>query len=476
MPHLRTLQQSQSFEQVRELKPDQNISSLAAKLANNGLDEVVLEANGKNYLAVGESIHLSGLQGNATVQISLNGENIDAKVIATQDDITSSSEGWSKGTSFGDSVSKAWTGLKSSPNWDTIHTVSTHVGRWPTVVAPPVVSPPQDPDVIDAPETDPVAEIKPAVEVFFTKNGQNLDQELAKFILSADTSVDVAAFELDCPAIRDAILQAHQNGLKVRVVTDSNYKDEHDIKALQAAGIEVIDDQRSGLMHNKFVVLDRGQDDAALWTGSMNMTDNGVNKNNNNAQIFRSPQLAENYGVEFDEMFVDHSFGRTSPNTVPYPSVTVGHSRVETYFAAEGNVAGKVAEALSGAQTSIHFMAFSFTHKAIGQVVIDKLAAGKTVSGVFDNTQAGSKYSKYHELKALGADVKRDGNPKLLHHKVFIIDEKTVITGSFNFSESADKSNDENLLIIEDPEIAEQYLQEFKKVYAETANNPKNDE
>lgn len=482
MSQIRPQHPSLNFAQIRELKAGQNPEQLKQNLAHNGLDEVLFEADGKSYLAVGESIDVSGLQGQATAEISLNGENKQVKLLGVQDDITSWGEGWSKGQSWGDSLAKAWSGLNSSPDWSEVHTVSSQVGRWPSMAAPvPVTPTPAPPPVTETPVTEAPTDApstessKPPVEVFFTRNGgESPDKKLAEFILSANKTVDIAAFEIDSPTIRDAILKAHENHREVRIVTDSNYKDEPNIKAFEAAGIPVINDERSGLMHNKFVVIDRGQQDAAVWTGSMNLTDNGVYRNNNNAQIFRSKDLAENYSDEFKEMFEDHQFGHTSPDRILHPEVTVGHAKIETYFASEGNVAGRVAEELSHANKSIQFMTFSFTHKAIGQAVMDKFVAGKTVQGVFDNTQAGSRYSKYHELKAAGADVKRDGNPKIMHHKVFIIDGETVITGSFNFSNSANKSNDENLLIIHDKDIAHQYQEEFKRVYAETANNPEN--
>jgi phosphatidylserine/phosphatidylglycerophosphate/cardiolipin synthase-like enzyme len=54
-----------------------------------------------------------------------------------------------------------------------------------------------------------------------------------------------------------------------------------------------------------------------------------------------------------------------------------------------------------------------------------------------------------------------------MHHKVFIIDEKIVITGSYNFSSSAERTNDENVVILFDPQIAAQYLAEFRRVDAE---------
>ena len=59
------------------------------------------------------------------------------------------------------------------------------------------------------------------------------------------------------------------------------------------------------------------------------------------------------------------------------------------------------------------------------------------------------------KLREAGLDVRLDGNPANMHHKVFIIDGHIVITGSYNFSRSAEERNDENTLIIHDPAIAQ---------------------
>ena len=69
-------------------------------------------------------------------------------------------------------------------------------------------------------------------------------------------------------------------------------------------------------------------------------------------------------------------------------------------------------------------------------------------------------------MKAAGADVLTDGNPYLMHHKVFIIDSQTVIFGSYNFSANAQDDNDENLLIVDDAGMARAFLDEFDRVYA----------
>lgn len=486
MPQLKINQQNFPIQQIREIKADQDLNKLRSELAGNGLDEVWFEAKGKHFLAIGESLNLSNLKSQSSLHVELNGEWIDAKVLGSQDDISSWSEGWAKGSSLGKSISLAWQGAQSKIDWQAIHGWSVGISVWPKqepktpapvqtvpITVQTTVPTPQDttsvsPPVIPEPDLDPALQ-KPKIEVFFTTPGQTPEKDpakaLAEFIGSAKHTVDIAAFELDNSTIRDAILKAHQDGRKVRVVTDSDYKDEHDIQALKEAGIEVIDDNRSGLMHNKFVVIDHGTPDAAVWTGSMNMTDNCVYKNNNNAILIRSPELADNFHLEFEEMFVDRQFGRTSPNVVPHSQVTVGKSLIETHFAAEGRVAGRVVQALNQAQESIHFMAFSFTHDAIGQVLTQRMGKDVKVRGVFEKTGANTQYSEYGKLKNLGADVRTDGNSKVMHHKVFVIDGKTVITGSFNFSESADEKNDENLLIIEDPELAKKYLEEFERVY-----------
>ncbi len=74
--------------------------------------------------------------------------------------------------------------------------------------------------------------------------------------------------------------------------------------------------------------------------------------------------------------------------------------------------------------------------------------------------------TEYDPFRQAGLDVHEDGNPGLMHHKVFVIDGQIVVTGSYNFTASAEKSNDENLVVIDNPEIAAQFIKEFQRVYA----------
>ena len=98
--------------------------------------------------------------------------------------------------------------------------------------------------------------------------------------------------------------------------------------------------------------------------------------------------------------------------------------------------------------------------------MLERARAGVTVAGVFDESQVKSnRGGEYDNLAASGLDVHLDGSPDRMHHKVIVVDERVVITGSYNFSASAEERNDENTLIIHSPEIAAHYLKEFERVY-----------
>ena len=104
-------------------------------------------------------------------------------------------------------------------------------------------------------------------------------------------------------------------------------------------------------------------------------------------------------------------------------------------------------------------MIFTFTSEPIGDSLL--FLENVTLKGVFEKRQAASRYSQFGRMKDFGADVKVDTNPKTMHHKTFIIDEKIVITGSYNPTQAANTKNDENVLIIHDEDISQKYLDEF---------------
>lgn len=331
------------------------------------------------------------------------------------------------------------------------------------------------------PAAPPVASDAPYAAFFTTpqypddpaaRRPSPLAQALADLIGSAARTVDVAAYQLDHPAIVGALLGAVERGVRVRVVTDIDILLDEDESApfleLEAAGVVVVGGNSNAIMHNKFVVVDA----ASVWTGSWNLTENDTYRYNNNGILLRSPDLARNYIVAFEKMWADQLFG---PNRDPggtRPRLNVGGVAVENYFSPEDGVAAQIVSRLAAAEQTIDFMAFSFTADDIGAVVTEAAEAGVAVRGVFENTGSDTQYSEYGAMRAMGLDVYQDGNPYLMHHKVFIVDRRTVILGSYNFSQNAETSNDENVLIIDDAALAQQFLGQFENVYNQARNAP----
>lgn len=316
-------------------------------------------------------------------------------------------------------------------------------------------------------------------------HGSPVEAALVAALDKATTSIDAALFELNSQMVTDALIAAHaERDVRVRVVVDGEFgieKPETTVDQLELAGIPVVSDgTRGGKMHNKFFVIDG----VLLWTGSTNITHNGLYKNNNNAILIRSSRLAANFTREFEELFAGN-FGKTSEDVVPNPALTVEGVRIETYFEAEGepesgtSVQDRLAELIRDAET-VRFMAFAFTdsleyrangtNRPLTDLVLQRAEAGQIkLQGIVEASQR--RFLK--TLFCAGLNVRQDGNNDgILHHKVFIIDDSIVVLGSFNFSESAAEDNDENVLIIHSQPLAQVYLAELNERWTEAVTPP----
>ncbi len=292
-----------------------------------------------------------------------------------------------------------------------------------------------------------------------------LDETIANDMLQAQRQVDVAAFDFDAAPMVNALIELENRGVIVRVVTDEDNASLSSISRLRRNGISVIEDKRSALMHDKFVIIDG----RIVWTGSMNFTSNGVYCNNNNIVRFDSPELAVNYTAEMSEMYDNQAFGPTSPVNAPNKALAINEVRIENYFASEDEIAPVLATLIDGADQSIYFMAFSFTLDEVGEAMLDRAGAGVEVRGVFETTGSETEFSYYPIMLSEGLPVRQDGNSRIMHHKVIIVDQDTVVFGSYNFSGNANDNNDENLLIIYDPTFAGAFVAEFEKVWNEAS-------
>jgi phosphatidylserine/phosphatidylglycerophosphate/cardiolipin synthase-like enzyme len=311
------------------------------------------------------------------------------------------------------------------------------------------------------------------LQVFFTnpkaphsKDYQGgLDVSIANDIDQARLSVDIAAYSLNLWSIQDALIHAHQRGVAVRVVMESDNMGNREVQQIQDAGIQVVGDQHEGLMHDKFIVIDQ----TVVWTGSMNFTAGGTYRDNNNLLRIDSSKAAEDYTGKFNEMFTDNLFGPDATVKPTYPKLSMDGTPIEILFSPNGGAAARILELIQNAQSSINFMAYSFTSNDIGDAIIARSQAGVSVEGVMDDGQVKSNEgTEYDPFQQAGLDVRLDGNETgLMHHKVIIIDRQIVITGSYNFTASAEESNDENIVVIFSTVVAEKYMDEFQRVFGQ---------
>ncbi len=316
------------------------------------------------------------------------------------------------------------------------------------------------------------------LKVFFTNPNppDQVDNGIDKFVVdevnNAQATIDVTSFDLNLPSFVNAVVAAEQRGVQVRVVYDGKNgnqtldanqsptgQDFNAVSVMQDAGIQLVNDGRSnGLMHDKLIIIDS----KILFMGSWNMSYNDTFRNNNNLLEITDPTLIANYQAKFDELFVNKQFGTHAEAGAQTPQLTIDGIQVLNYFSPVDNVMDKLVDLVNGAQTSIRFIIFTYTDQNLANAMIARYQAGVDVAGVIENR--GASQGAYVPLACAKVPVKVDGNKYTMHHKVIIIDNSIVVTGSFNFTKSADTANDDNVLVIYDPTIAQQYLDEFNRI------------
>jgi phosphatidylserine/phosphatidylglycerophosphate/cardiolipin synthase-like enzyme len=303
-------------------------------------------------------------------------------------------------------------------------------------------------------------------------------------INSAVYSIDLALYSFfGISQIPDAIIAAKNRGVKVRLVYD-NRTVQSSIQELLNAGIKM--SQRppiDGIMHNKFAIIDaRDEDPNNDWviTGSWNWTSLELDWRNNVIEI-NDPSLASAYTVEFEEMWGSNTDNPSVSNAKfgPYKSDNTTHSfniggrEVKLYFSPSDNTESQISSALATADSSMYFSLLVFTSDPLYTTILNRNINGITdIRGIINDINVnGSEFSYLVNLD--GAEVFAFSGSGKLHHKYALVDasyyssDPILITGSHNWSRSANEDNDENTLIIHDVYLANQYMQEFKKRYNE---------
>jgi phosphatidylserine/phosphatidylglycerophosphate/cardiolipin synthase-like enzyme/DNA/RNA endonuclease YhcR with UshA esterase domain len=305
-----------------------------------------------------------------------------------------------------------------------------------------------------------------------------LDAAIINRINNATTSIDVSIYNNNRPTITQALTDAHNNGIQVRYVTDNETAN----LGLQnpTPPFTVIKGNTEGLMHNKFFVFDADDADRA-WVimGSTNLTPNNLAEDFNNMVFIQDQAIAKAYTLEFEEMWGSNGpspgifnvkFGPDKTNNTPR-LFNVNGVMMESYFSPTDNTTVGIANAINTADDDLQFALLTFTNNELGSAVLNAHNSDVDVRGIFDNTS--DQGTEFDYLLSNGVDVTTDNTGFQTHHKYCIIDatnpdsDPMVITGSHNWSVSAEVRNDENTLIIHDAGVANIFLQEFEARWCE---------
>jgi phosphatidylserine/phosphatidylglycerophosphate/cardiolipin synthase-like enzyme len=212
--------------------------------------------------------------------------------------------------------------------------------------------------------------------------------------------------------------------------------------------------ETDGLMHDKFCILD----DKKIITGSHNPTNN---KNKDNVLVIESKYLSDNYNHEFLNL---QKYLAPEKEKTKNTKIIFNEYELDNYFCPQDSCQKQILAELYKANTSIYFLTYTFTDKDVANTLVGKKQSGLEVRGVIESYQ-GKTYWVYPTLISGNVPVVLDEEQTLQHNKVFIIDNKTVVTGSFNPTKSADTINDENVLIIRQPDVVKKYVDEFEHLY-----------
>lgn len=148
----------------------------------------------------------------------------------------------------------------------------------------------------------------------------------------------------------------------------------------------------------------------------------------------------------------------------------VDKAAIRVYFSPNGGCTEAIVQELDRAVSEIKVQAYSFTSRPIAKALAEAHKRGVKVTVILDKSNASAKYSAADFTTHAGIPTLIDDVHAIAHNKIMILDQQTVITGSFNFTRAAEEKNAENLLIIRDRAIAALYLQNWEnhKTHSQT--------
>jgi len=301
-----------------------------------------------------------------------------------------------------------------------------------------------------------------------------IEDDVIARIDKISSTLDIAMYNDSRTTIVDAIKRAVQRGVAVRYVAEESTSN----TALSGTlPFPVLYRHGDGIMHNKFIIADADDADKAwLWTGSTNFTSAQLTTDPNHAYFIKDQALALNYRREFNELWGSEPDNQNA-KAGEQKSDNTGHDfmingiHIESFFSPSDETTCHILEALRSADHQVLIGLLLITKDDLVDEIIDLHQKGIEVRLIVED--AGTSSLALSRLMQAGVNVAIHDQSGLFHHKYAIIDEgypesdPTVVSGSHNWTLSADNTNDENTLIIHDQSITNIFRQEYEARWSE---------
>ncbi|AOR23386.1 phospholipase D-like domain-containing protein [Clostridium taeniosporum] len=291
----------------------------------------------------------------------------------------------------------------------------------------------------------------------------NQVEKVLKVLDEAQDEVVIAHYNIRLQPILSKLVELSKRGVTVKVVVDKDnaakewnkgddYLEENGIEVVKSKPEKTIGTTNYSIMHLKSVVIDK----KTVMTGSFNWNATAAYCNDENMILIRNKQVARIYRNQILQLFEKKPFEIEKDQDSEILSI---------HFSPEQSLSRYIEKEIKKADKSIEVSMFTFTNRYISRSLLNAAKRGVKVKVIMEKKQCG--FSKVDEALENQPNIElyKVGNKlsqfSAMHQKYCVIDDKTVITGSANWTASGTKFNDEDILILRNRNVAKKYHQNF---------------
>lgn len=309
-------------------------------------------------------------------------------------------------------------------------------------------------------------------QLHFTQGGEgdatpaDLVALITADIAAAQGQVDLATPGLDLDEIATALIEAHNRGVKVRVLEDEATQDDDAVSAvserLVEAGVPLKVRRAEGTLGGAFVVVDG----KIAWAGSWEINRQALEQGASCVVRFALLQEGDNFATEFAEMFDEGAFGPSSPQNTPHTFLSMLEGgAVSVYFTPEDDPLAEILNTIARVDTELTLLTEGIEDARLVERLADEAALARLLSlGVFES-QGFSDAEALRELHDAGMDLRVYKGPGRLQENVIIVDSQIAILSSQPFVQQHLEQNDGYIMVLRGPDIGQAFEQEFLRVF-----------